>query len=91
MEQLIKDEISKREEIVKKFDTNYLLEAGAGAGKTSIIVERVINHIIDGNVKPQNIVAITFTKAASLELAQRIQRKALDYLSKEEYFLLRKD
>lgn len=86
MEQLIKNEMEKRSEIANSFDTNYLLEAGAGAGKTTIIVDRVINHIIDGSVKPQNIVAITFTKAASLELAQRIQRKALDYLSKEEYF-----
>lgn len=86
MEHLIKDEIEKREKIVKSFHTNYLLEAGAGAGKTTIIVDRVINHIIDGSVNPRNIVAITFTKAASLELAQRIQRKASDYLSKAEYF-----
>ncbi len=86
MSYLIEKEMGKREEIINTFDKNYLLEAGAGAGKTSIIVERVINHIISGSLDPQNIVAITFTKAASLELAERIQRKALDYLSKEEYF-----
>lgn len=85
MEKLIELEMEKREEIVNNFNKNYLLEAGAGAGKTTIIVERVINHIIDGDIDPGNIVAITFTKAASLELAERIQRKALDYLSQEKY------
>ena len=77
--------MEKRDAIINNFDKNYLLEAGAGAGKTSIIVERVINHIISGSLEPQNIVAITFTKAASLELAERIQRKALDYLSDKKY------
>lgn len=85
MEKLIEKEMQKRSEIVNNFHTNYLLEAGAGAGKTSIIVERVINHIINEEIDPGNIVAITFTKAASLELAERIQRKALEHLSKEEY------
>ncbi len=85
MEKLIQDEMIIRKEIISNFDKNYLLEAGAGAGKTTIIVERIITHIIDGSIEPKNIVAITFTKAASLELAERIQGKALDYLSMEEY------
>lgn len=85
MSYLIEKEMKKRDEIINTFDKNYLLEAGAGAGKTSIIVERVIRHMISGSLDPQNMVAITFTKAASLELAERIERKALDYLSKEEY------
>ena len=85
MSHFIEKEMEKRDAIINNFDKNYLLEAGAGAGKTSIIVERVINHIISGSLEPQNIVAITFTKAASLELAERIQRKALDYLSDKKY------
>src|SRR5699024_1389960 len=35
--------------------------------------------------KPKHIVAITFTKAASTELAERIQKKALEYLKDEKY------
>ena len=89
MDKLIEKEMAKRDEIVNTFNKNYLLEAGAGAGKTTIIVERVINHILSGEVEPRNIVAITFTKAASLELAERIERKALDYLGKEEYAFAR--
>ena len=82
-EELIAIELKKREEIINTFDMNYLLEAGAGAGKTTIIVQRIINHIITSDINPANLVAITFTKAAATELAERIQLKALDYLKDE--------
>ncbi|WP_353093669.1 UvrD-helicase domain-containing protein [Tissierella praeacuta] len=80
---LISIEMNKREEIINTFNKNYLLEAGAGAGKTTIIVQRIINHIISTDINPANLVAITFTKAASTELAERIQLKALEYLKNE--------
>src|SRR5699024_2464363 len=83
--ELIKIEMEKRNEIMNTFNKNYLLEAGAGAGKTTIIVQRIINHIIKEDIKPKHIVAITFTKAASTELAERIQKKALEYLKDEKY------
>lgn len=82
-EELIAIELKKREEIINTFDKNYLLEAGAGAGKTTIIVQRILNHIITSDINPVNLVAITFTKAAATELAERIQLKALDYLKYE--------
>lgn len=82
-EELIREEMKKREEIINIFDKNYLLEAGAGAGKTTIIVQRIINHIITSEINPANLVAITFTKAAATELAERIQLNALEYLKGE--------
>lgn len=75
--------MEKRREVVNTFDKNYLLEAGAGAGKTTIIVERIINHIVNSDIDPSNLVAITFTKAAATELAERIQMKALEYIKME--------
>ena len=50
-EGLIREEMKKREEIINIFDKNYILEAGAGAGKTTIIVQRMINHIITSTTK----------------------------------------
>ena len=87
---LIQREMIKREEIMNSFNTNYLLEAGAGAGKTTIIVERIINQLIHTDTEPANIVAITFTKAAATELAERIQLKALDYLQDVEDHRIRR-
>lgn len=81
---LILSEMEKRKEITNTFNKNYLLEAGAGAGKTTIIVERIINHIVNLDINPSNLVAITFTKAAATELAERIQIKALERLKIEK-------
>ena len=52
-----------------------VVEAGAGAGKTTLIVERIINQLKQG-FKPREIVAITFTNAATHELKERIISKA---------------
>lgn len=84
MNQFILDEMNKRNDIINSFNKNYLLEAGAGAGKTTLIVQRIINHILYNDIDPANLVAITFTKAASTELSERIQKKALEYLIDEK-------
>ena len=84
MNRLIMDEMSKRDEIINTYDKNYLLEAGAGAGKTTLIVQRIINQILNEDIDPSNIVAITFTKKASTELSERIQKEALKCLLTEK-------
>ena len=64
-------EQEKRNLIIKSLDKNMFVEAGAGAGKTTIIVSRIIRQLMSG-VKPGQIVAITFTNAATRELRGRI-------------------
>ena len=64
-------EDEKRKRIVDDLDVNCFVEAGAGAGKTTIIKNRIVNQLKSG-VKPEEIVAITFTKAAARELKERI-------------------
>ena len=61
-----------RKKIVDDHDTNYFVEAGAGAGKTRMVVDRIISQLSSGNYKPSEIVAITFTNAAAKELQGRI-------------------
>ncbi|MCX7834840.1 MAG: UvrD-helicase domain-containing protein [bacterium] len=53
---------------------SYLLTAGAGAGKTSVLVDRISNLILSG-VQPEKIVAITFTEKAAGELSRRVKKK----------------
>ncbi len=46
--------------------------AGAGSGKTTVLVERYLKILREGNVTPREIVAITFTDKAAAEMKERI-------------------
>ena len=54
-------------------DRTLLVEAGAGSGKTALMAGRVALLVAEG-VRPNEIVAITFTEAAASELLERIER-----------------
>ena len=46
--------------------------AGAGSGKTTVLVERYLEILRNGNTGPQSIVAITFTEKAAAEMKERV-------------------
>jgi ATP-dependent helicase/nuclease subunit A len=50
---------------------NVVLEASAGTGKTSVLVQRYIN-LLSAGVDPINILAMTFTRKAAAEMRERI-------------------
>ena len=49
--------------------------AGAGSGKTAVLVERYLKILREGNVEPREIVAITFTEKAAAEMKERVVEK----------------
>lgn len=55
-----------------------LIIAGAGTGKTTVVTERIKHLITRQDVKPQEILALTFTEKAAREMEERID-KALPY------------
>ena len=59
------------------FATTLVLEAGAGTGKTTVLVDRLVNLVVSGTATLDRIVAITFTEAAAGELKMRL-RDALE-------------
>ena len=52
-----------------------MIEASAGTGKTHQITELVLEHVVDRGVPIDRILVVTFTKAATAELRDRIRRR----------------
>jgi ATP-dependent helicase/nuclease subunit A len=56
------------------FDRNLAVLAGAGTGKTSLLVERILNAVGSGAVAIGELAAITFTIKAAGEMRERLAR-----------------
>jgi len=61
-----------RDRIATSFHETLFVEAGAGTGKTSSLVTRIVG-LVGAGVELQHIAAITFTEAAAAELRDRIR------------------
>ena len=72
-EQALRTRLEERD-----FQRSFLVEAGAGAGKSHTICQRILHQLLAGQ-DPGTIAAITFTEKAALELQEKLDRQALDY------------
>jgi ATP-dependent helicase/nuclease subunit A len=61
-----------RRTVTTELDQTLFVEAGAGSGKTSSLVARIVNLVASG-VPVGRIAAITFTEAAARELRTRVR------------------
>ncbi len=61
-----------RDRISRDLDETLFVEAGAGTGKTTALVGRIVNLIASGDVRADQIAAITFTEKAAAELYDRV-------------------
>jgi ATP-dependent helicase/nuclease subunit A len=66
-----------REQIAYALDQNLGVEAGAGTGKTTVLVDRVVTALASGQATVDSLVVITFTEKAAAELSTRV-RDALE-------------
>lgn len=53
-------------------NSNILVAAAAGSGKTAVLVERIINKIVNENIDIDKLLVVTFTNAAASEMRERI-------------------
>jgi ATP-dependent helicase/nuclease subunit A len=66
-----------QEEAVARRRGPLLLAAGAGSGKTSVLVERFVRAVREDGIPPARILAITFTERAAAELRARVRARLL--------------
>ena len=62
-------------EAIERRDGDLLLDAGAGSGKTSVLVERFVRSVLEDGLDVGAILTITFTEKAAAEMRDRIRRR----------------
>ena len=75
------DDAAAREAVATRLDDTLFVEAGAGTGKTTALVGRVLG-LVGSGTETRRIAAITFTEAAAAELRERI-RRALEQAARD--------
>ncbi|HYY20440.1 MAG TPA: UvrD-helicase domain-containing protein, partial [Thermoleophilaceae bacterium] len=68
----------EQRDAVERRDGALLVRAGAGTGKTSVLVERFVQAVVAGEAEVEGILAITFTEKAAAEMKSRVRRRFLD-------------
>ena len=62
----------EQKQAIYEKDSNILVAAAAGSGKTAVLVERIINKIINENIDIDKLLVVTFTNAAASEMRERV-------------------
>jgi len=72
-----------RERARTVLDRNFVVAAGAGTGKTTLLTDRILFLLLKKGLRVQEIVALTFTEKAAGEIRERVTQKLIDLLAPE--------
>lgn len=64
--------------VVESAEDRIAVRAAAGSGKTRVLVDRYVRHVVDLGQSPEEVAALTFTKKAAAEMKGRIVSRLRD-------------
>lgn len=62
----------EQQDAIYQKNSNILVSAAAGSGKTAVLVERIIHKIIDEKIDIDKLLVVTFTNSAAAEMRERV-------------------
>ncbi len=68
---------AEQQQAIDSRNSNLLVSAAAGSGKTAVLVQRILNLVIQDKVDIDRMLVVTFTNAAASEMKERIGREML--------------
>lgn len=77
MSGLIPHDQAVRERVRGELGTSFVISAGAGTGKTTLLIDRIVNIVLTGFLRLDQVAAVTFTENAATTLKLRL-RDALE-------------
>ena len=81
-----KIELTKAQKAAIDYNSgDLLISAAAGSGKTATLTTKIVKLIMDNEADVDEMLIITFTKAAAAEMKQRIYKKLLEERNENIY------
>jgi ATP-dependent helicase/nuclease subunit A len=74
----------EQERAVARRDRSLMVRAGAGTGKTTVLVERFVQAVSEDGVPVEGILAITFTEKAAAEMKTRVRARFMELGFRDE-------
>ena len=68
----------EQRQVIESRNTNLLVSAAAGSGKTAVLIERIIELVLDEKnpIDINKLLVVTFTKLAASEMRERVSNKS---------------
>ena len=73
---------NEQQQAIDKRGSNILVSAAAGSGKTTVLVARIINKIINQKIDIDKLLIVTFTSAAASEMKERLLKALYEEVDK---------
>jgi ATP-dependent helicase/nuclease subunit A len=76
-ERAVSELTPEQKRAVERRDGSLLVRAGAGTGKTTVLVERFVRAVTEDGIDVEQVLAITFTEKAAAEMRSRVRSRFL--------------